>query len=190
MRRPSPAVVMKKAKDSIFNHFRQLLKQKQTQSKQPHQSASSASLSELSTSDRPSSVHLPRSSPLNHSRSATTGRACSFDDGTRPIINETSTSDKSNPNLHVTGAASPAPVDNIPGDPLVLVPCIPKEPKKYPKFKRLPVHSPKKGDELRVLNYSYVMGESTSLQEAVSITCDLLDLAEVPFYLVADLSGL
>ena len=130
--------------------------------KKQRYSASSASLSEPSVtssvkvSDRPNSLHLPKSSPPSQ-----------WDLQTITSKPSTSTSDL-DPN------AVPSAVN-----PLTSTPPVIKGAKKYQPFKRLPVDSAEKGDELSVLNYSYVMGESILLQEAVSITCNLVDLAQV-----------
>jgi hypothetical protein len=62
-------------------------------------------------------------------------------------------------------------------NPSVLPTATPKASKK--QFKRLPIHSAGKEEELKVLHCSFVMCEFSSLQDAVSATWDLIDLAQV-----------
>ena len=122
-------------------------------SKQQH-SASSTSLSEPSVTSSVKVLDRPNSIHLLPQSQAITSKPSNY------------TSDL-NPN------AVPSAANRLNFPPII------KGAKKYQPFKRLPVDSAEKGDELSVLNYSYMMGESTSLQEAVSITCNLVDLAQV-----------
>jgi hypothetical protein len=80
------------------------------------------------------------------------------------------------PALVSTSAAPASSTSNL--DNLAVLTRNPPQTNKRTKiFKRLP--SREKDDELRILGYSFLMSDSDSLREAVTVTWDIFELAKV-----------